>query len=147
METQMNTTEKEEANVKWVEENQSWIDEVGLEVHASGNTILFYSPTHEQVIRIIREIGGKWSKRYNASTIAYSYHLPDYSRSFILCDSQPPGTCRMVPVVEIVPARWEPEKIPDDWQFLRDAWLRNHWLRTYFGIAAFLFSLGACFTR
>jgi hypothetical protein len=41
-------------------------------------------------------------------------------------------------------ARWEPEKIPDDWQLMRDAWLRNHWLRTYFGIAAFLFSLVAC---
>ena len=41
-------------------------------------------------------------------------------------------------------ARWEPGKIPDDWQLLRDAWLRNHWLRTYFGIAAFLFSLAAC---
>jgi uncharacterized membrane protein len=44
-------------------------------------------------------------------------------------------------------AGWEPEKIPDDWQLLRNAWLRNHWVRTYFGIAAFLFSLGACFTR
>jgi ethanolamine transporter EutH len=41
-------------------------------------------------------------------------------------------------------ARWEPGKIPDNWQLLRDAWLRNHWLRTYFGIAAFLFSLAAC---
>ena len=44
-------------------------------------------------------------------------------------------------------ARWEPEKIPEDWELLRSAWLRNHWLRTYFGIAAFLFSLGACSTR
>lgn len=41
-------------------------------------------------------------------------------------------------------ARWGSGKIPDDWQLLRDAWLRNHWLRTYFGIAAFLFSLAAC---
>ena len=40
-------------------------------------------------------------------------------------------------------ARWESGKIPDDWQLLRDAWLRNHWLRTYLGIAAFLFSLAA----
>ena len=41
-------------------------------------------------------------------------------------------------------ARWEPKKVPDDWELLRDAWLRNHWLRTYFGIAAFLFSLVGC---
>jgi len=40
-------------------------------------------------------------------------------------------------------ARWELERIPDNWRHFRDAWLRNHWLRTYLGIAAFLFSLAA----
>ena len=43
--------------------------------------------------------------------------------------------------------KWEPGKIPEDWQPMRDAWLRNHWLRTVCGIAAFLFALAACWSR
>lgn len=102
---------EESRNRAWIEANQNWLEEVGLEIRFSGTTVLFYNPTRPQVIRIIREIGGKWNKRYNATTITYNYHLPDHSQSFILCDSQPPGTCRMIPVVQTVPAHWEPEKV------------------------------------
>lgn len=38
-------------------------------------------------------------------------------------------------------SRWKPGEIPKDWQSLRDAWLRNHWLRAYCGIASFLFAI------
>jgi hypothetical protein len=102
---------EEIANKEWVEANQGWLEEVGLEVHFSGSTILFYNASHPQVIRIIREIPGKWEKEYRATTISYTSTTPDYSRFFILCDSQPPGTCRMIPVVEIQAAHWEPEKV------------------------------------
>lgn len=43
--------------------------------------------------------------------------------------------------------KWEPGKVPEDWQPMRDAWLRNHWLRTVCGIAAFLFAIAACSSR
>jgi uncharacterized membrane protein len=37
-------------------------------------------------------------------------------------------------------AQWRPGHLPSDWSLSRDAWLRNHWWRTLFGVFAFLFS-------
>ena len=41
---------------------------------------------------------------------------------------------------------WKSGNIPDDWQHFRDAWLRNHWWRTWCGVAGFLCSLVAMVT-
>ena len=35
---------------------------------------------------------------------------------------------------------WLPSQLPGDWWQTRDAWLRNHWYRTFFGVVAFLCS-------
>jgi Domain of unknown function (DUF1772) len=37
-------------------------------------------------------------------------------------------------------AKWGPSQLPDGWWQTRDAWLRNHWWRTFFGVVAFLCS-------
>jgi uncharacterized membrane protein len=37
-------------------------------------------------------------------------------------------------------AQWRPGQLPNDWTLSRDAWLRNHWWRTSFGVLAFLCS-------
>ena len=37
-------------------------------------------------------------------------------------------------------AKWGPSQFPADWWLSRDAWLRNHWWRTFFGVVAFLCS-------
>lgn len=39
--------------------------------------------------------------------------------------------------------QWELETIPDEWRLWRNAWLRNHWWRTGFGVAAFVLSIAA----
>lgn len=43
--------------------------------------------------------------------------------------------------------KWAPGSIPDDWRLERDAWLRNHWWRTCFGIVAFILSITALAVR
>jgi drug/metabolite transporter (DMT)-like permease len=40
-------------------------------------------------------------------------------------------------------AQWSPHRMPLDWAKARDAWLWNHWLRTCFGVLAFLLSVAA----
>jgi len=111
LEDQARRSKEIAANIEWLEANKSWIEEVGICPQFSGTTVLFYSPKHDQVIRIIREVGGRFAKRYDQTTITYSWYADDYSRSILLCDSQPPGSCKMIPVIETVPAHWEPEKI------------------------------------
>jgi hypothetical protein len=36
--------------------------------------------------------------------------------------------------------KWGPGHLPGDWGRTRDAWLRNHWWRTFSGVVAFLCS-------
>ena len=40
-------------------------------------------------------------------------------------------------------ATWGPNQLPGDWRLTGDAWLRNHWWRTLFGVLAFVFSATA----
>jgi uncharacterized membrane protein len=44
-----------------------------------------------------------------------------------------------VPLNDLM-AKWGPSQFPADWWQTRDAWLRNHWWRTFFGVVAFLCS-------
>ena len=39
--------------------------------------------------------------------------------------------------------QWQPGAIPPEWREVRMRWDRNHRLRTYFGVAAFLCSVVA----
>lgn len=99
-------------NIEWLKANKQWINEVGLAPSFSGNSTFFHNANHDQVIqviRIIRETGGKYNKTYNATSVTYK--KTDSDRWIYLCDSHPPGSCRMVPVVETIAAHWEPEKI------------------------------------
>ena len=47
-----------------------------------------------------------------------------------------------VPLNDLM-AKWGPSQFPADWWLTRDAWLRNHWWRTLFGMLAFVFSITA----
>ena len=47
-----------------------------------------------------------------------------------------------VPLNDLM-AKWGPSQFPVDWWLTRDAWLRNHWWRTLFGMLAFVFSITA----
>jgi uncharacterized membrane protein len=44
-----------------------------------------------------------------------------------------------VPLNDLM-AKWGPSQLPGDWAKTRDAWLRNHWWRTFLGVVAFLCS-------
>jgi uncharacterized membrane protein len=44
-----------------------------------------------------------------------------------------------VPLNDLM-AKWGPSQFPADWWLTRDAWLRNHWWRTFLGVVAFLCS-------
>ncbi len=96
------------ANLEWLLENAQWINEVGIKPVFKGRMTFFFNPTHAQSIQIIQKVGGKFDKDYNATTVTYRQYG---ARDFILSDSQPPGTCRLVPTETVVEAHWEPEKI------------------------------------
>lgn len=108
IENQQRAIESAEANLDWIEANRPWLTELGLEPHFSGITTVFYNPKREEVLTIIRNIGGKWDKRYKEASITYSGEME--GRTILLCDSQPPDSCRLVPTLKVIPAHWEEEK-------------------------------------
>ena len=100
--------EEAQINIKWLNDNQSWIDELGIIPAFLGLFTIFRKPTHQQTILIIRSLRGKWEKDYGDTYIDYNQSFDD-GRHIHIANSEPPQSCKLVPIEEVVPAHWAPE--------------------------------------
>lgn len=70
-----------------------------------GDQIDFDKLTHKEVIQVIKALGGKWKKEVNAQLKETVDYTQDIDGMRVRCwQGQPPPSCRIVEVEEVIPA-------------------------------------------
>lgn len=110
MTTRQKLIAKIEEEIKLVNERLDYVkqvpglDEIELDAVFWSNQIDFNELNHDDVIKVIKHIGGKWDKTpSDGGTINYETKVGD--RKIRCWNGQPPPNCKIVEVIEEVPAQ------------------------------------------
>jgi len=77
-----------------------------------GAAVDFDGLSHDQVIKVIRALGGKWKKSLNLSSEGRVDYQTEIDGQVVRCwRGQPPPSCKIVEVEELVPAVNIPARI------------------------------------
>jgi len=88
--------------IRWFRKHQKELEQLPDGTYYGGK-VDFDGLKHEQVIKVVRALGGKWKKTLNESRVDYEAEIDGQA---VRCwRGQPPPSCRMVEVEEDVPEK------------------------------------------
>ena len=91
--------------VEWLRQHREKLAEVPKISIGWMDTIDFDNLTHSEVIQVIQALGGTWSKELNADKTKVDYTATIDGESVRCWAGEPPPSCRIVQVEEVIPAQ------------------------------------------
>lgn len=114
IETEIEVLQK---RIKEMEAKLDWLKAHRLDLafvpNVSANTQLpidFDQLSHAEVIAVIKALGGTWRKEINSSKTTIDYRATIDGQSVRCWSGQPPPSCKIVVVEEVVPAQPETKR-------------------------------------
>ena len=108
--------------IKWIKKRQKLLEQLP-EGSFCGSTLDFDKLPHKDTIQVIKQLGGKWKKSPN--NVVDGGHKIDYVAEVDevrvrVWAGEPPPSCRIVEVEEIIPAHTIPEQhVPEQKRIVR----------------------------
>ena len=95
-----------EEKVRRLKELPPSFDDLKLEASFCGDYIDFDHLEHDQVVKVIQAIGGKWNKNLGSVEGTIDYTTTTESGQLLRCYAgKPPPNCKIIDVLEEVPAQ------------------------------------------
>jgi hypothetical protein len=96
-----------EQQLEFLESIKEQLQSVSCNAVFYGDGIDFDNMTHSETIGVIKAFGGDWEKKPNANGTSIDYERDWEGRTLRVWAGQPPPNCKLVDVIETVPAQPE----------------------------------------